>query len=295
MSHPKSYPKPGTGASTRSRRSGNVSRALAADRLGVPSVVFFVMSAATPLTVVAGVVTTGYAVTGITGMPVAFVVIGVGARAVLRRVRVHGSARRQRRARSTPTSPAGSVARSASPGRGWRWSPTTRCRSGLYGADRCRRDTAAERVVRHRRGVVGRRARAPGPSSRSSGCSTSMSTAGCWPCCWSPRSRSSWSTASPTSPTLPAAPSRSTPSTLPRWSRPGVGAILALGVLGFVGFEGAVVYSEEARDPHRTVRIASYVLSGVIAGLYTLSSWAMSVATGPDQIVAAVPDATAPS
>ena len=57
-------------------------------------------------------------------------------------------------------------------------------------------------------------------------------------------------------------------------------------MLGFVGFEGAVVYSEEARDPHRTVRIASYVAVGVIAGLYTLGSWAMSVATGPDQIVA---------
>jgi amino acid transporter len=67
---------------------------------------------------------------------------------------------------------------------------------------------------------------------------------------------------------------------------PGVGAILALGVLGFVGFEGAVVYSEEARDPQRTVRIASYVSVGLIAGLYTLGSWAMSVATGPDQIVA---------
>ena len=67
---------------------------------------------------------------------------------------------------------------------------------------------------------------------------------------------------------------------------PGVGAILALGVLGFVGFEGAVVYSEEARDPHRTVRVASYVAVGVIAGLYTLASWAMSVATGPDHIVA---------
>jgi amino acid transporter len=67
--------------------------------------------------------------------------------------------------------------------------------------------------------------------------------------------------------------------------QPGVGAILALGVLGFVGFEGAVVYSEEARDPHRTIRIASYTAVGVIAGLYTLGSWALSVATGPDQIV----------
>lgn len=57
-------------------RPSNVATALAADRLGVPAVVFFVMSAATPLTVVAGVVTTGFAVTGITGLPVAFVVIG---------------------------------------------------------------------------------------------------------------------------------------------------------------------------------------------------------------------------
>ena len=63
-------------AAASSRRPSNVSTALAADRLGVPAVVFFVMSAATPLTVVAGVVTTGYAVTGITGLPVAFVVIG---------------------------------------------------------------------------------------------------------------------------------------------------------------------------------------------------------------------------
>ena len=45
--------------------------ALKKDRLGVPSVVFFVMSAAAPLTVVAGVVTTGYAIIGVHGMPVA--------------------------------------------------------------------------------------------------------------------------------------------------------------------------------------------------------------------------------
>ncbi|MEV4362004.1 amino acid permease [Nonomuraea sp. NPDC004186] len=54
-----------------------VAGALAADRLGAPSVVYFVLSAAAPLTVVAGVVTTAYAVTGITGLPVAFLVVGV--------------------------------------------------------------------------------------------------------------------------------------------------------------------------------------------------------------------------
>ena len=36
------------------RRASAVSAALAQDRLGVPSVVFFVISAAAPLTVIAG-------------------------------------------------------------------------------------------------------------------------------------------------------------------------------------------------------------------------------------------------
>ena len=57
-------------------RSDVVARTLARNRLGVPSVVFFVMSAAAPLTVAAGLVTTGYAVTGVQGIPLAFVVVG---------------------------------------------------------------------------------------------------------------------------------------------------------------------------------------------------------------------------
>jgi amino acid transporter len=70
-------------------------------------------------------------------------------------------------------------------------------------------------------------------------------------------------------------------------AKPGVGAILALALLGFVGFESAVVFSEESKDPRRTVRIATYASVAVIAGLYSLSSWAMTVAVGPGQIVAA--------
>lgn len=58
-------------------RTSRVSTALAADRLGVPSVIFFVTAAATPLTVVAGVITLGYAVTGLLGLPLAFVLVGL--------------------------------------------------------------------------------------------------------------------------------------------------------------------------------------------------------------------------
>src|SRR5690625_6689655 len=51
-------------------------RSLATDRLGVAAVVFFIATAATPMTVVAGVVTTGFAMTGLVGIPVAFLAIG---------------------------------------------------------------------------------------------------------------------------------------------------------------------------------------------------------------------------
>jgi amino acid transporter len=67
---------------------------------------------------------------------------------------------------------------------------------------------------------------------------------------------------------------------------PGVGATLALAVLGFVGFESAVVYAEESREPRRTVRVATYTSVALIAGLYACSAWAVTVAVGPDRIVA---------
>jgi amino acid transporter len=65
----------------------------------------------------------------------------------------------------------------------------------------------------------------------------------------------------------------------------GAGAILVLAILGFVGFEASVVFSEESRNPRRTVQMATYVAIAVIGLVYVLSSWAMSVATGPDNIV----------
>jgi len=58
-------------------KPGAVSRALAADRLGVPAVLFFVMAGVAPLTVAAGVIPTAYATTGLTAIPAAFIVIAV--------------------------------------------------------------------------------------------------------------------------------------------------------------------------------------------------------------------------
>src|SRR5437588_2873256 len=57
--------------------SGNVSRALARDRLGVPAVLFFVLAGVAPLTVAAGVIPAAYSTTGLTGIPAAFLVVAV--------------------------------------------------------------------------------------------------------------------------------------------------------------------------------------------------------------------------
>jgi len=60
-----------------------------------------------------------------------------------------------------------------------------------------------------------------------------------------------------------------------------------LAIAGFVGFEATVVLSEEAKDPKHTIARATHlavILAGLLCGL---SAWAMSVATGPSQVVAA--------
>jgi hypothetical protein len=57
--------------------AGRTSRALAADRLGVPAVLFFVLAGVAPFTVAAGVIPTAYLTTGLTGIPAAFIAVGI--------------------------------------------------------------------------------------------------------------------------------------------------------------------------------------------------------------------------
>jgi amino acid transporter len=66
----------------------------------------------------------------------------------------------------------------------------------------------------------------------------------------------------------------------------GVGALLVIALLGYVGFEAAAVFSEEARAPRRTVPVAVYTSLALIGAIYALSSWAMSVHYGDDQVAA---------
>ncbi|MFD9895745.1 APC family permease [Amycolatopsis sp. NPDC059027] len=66
----------------------------------------------------------------------------------------------------------------------------------------------------------------------------------------------------------------------------GVGAVLCFGVAGFVGFESAAIYGEECRDPKRTVARATYVAVGIIGVFYAVSAWAIAAAAGGGEVVA---------
>lgn len=62
---------------TQAARRGTVSRSLARNRIGKPAVLSFILAAVAPLTVAAGLITSAYAVTGLTGIPAAFIVVAV--------------------------------------------------------------------------------------------------------------------------------------------------------------------------------------------------------------------------
>ncbi|MBG0741373.1 APC family permease [Paeniglutamicibacter antarcticus] len=64
-----------------------------------------------------------------------------------------------------------------------------------------------------------------------------------------------------------------------------VGATLAFSMAAFMGFESAAIYSEEAKDPKRSIARATYIAVGIIAVFYALSSWAMIIGTGPSNII----------
>jgi amino acid transporter len=269
-----------TGQST---STSNVSLALARSRLGVPAIVFFTMSAAAPLMVVAGATTTAFAVTGVTGIPVAFLAVAlllslfsVGYVAMARHITNAGAfytyvARGLGR---TPGVAAAFIAVLA----------YNMLQIALYGGF----GVLANMVLDNEFG---------------------------WQVPWSVCAIVAWAIVATlgvlrvdlNSKVLavllslevtllliydggnlanPAGGSLTFDTLSPgNLFVAGVGAALVLAVTAFTGFEGAVIFSEEAKDPRRTVPLATYTTIVIIAVLYSVSSWAMSVATGPDNIV----------
>lgn len=66
-----------------------------------------------------------------------------------------------------------------------------------------------------------------------------------------------------------------------------LGVALVFVVSSFIGFEATAIFGEEARNPKRTIPVATYVAVLVIAGFYALCTWTISLYYGPSNIVQA--------
>lgn len=71
----------------------------------------------------------------------------------------------------------------------------------------------------------------------------------------------------------------------------GLGTALCFTIAAFVGFEMAPVYAEETNQPHKLVPRVMFMSVAFVAVFFALSSWLMGVATGPDKVVGASQEA----
>ncbi|MFF4417178.1 APC family permease [Streptosporangium sp. NPDC001559] len=66
-----------------------------------------------------------------------------------------------------------------------------------------------------------------------------------------------------------------------------VGAAFLWTMAAFMGFESGAIYSEECRDPRRTVSRATYIAVAVIGVFYAFTAWATAMGAGPGDVIAA--------
>jgi amino acid transporter len=277
-----------SGTQARSKRSSSVSRALARDRLGIPAVLFFVLSGVAPLTVAAGVIPTAYATTGLTGIPAAFVVV-----AVILAIFASGYV-----AMTRYITNAGAFYAFISRGIGRVIGVAaalvallsySMLQVGLYGAF--------------------------GPNAASEAAAHLHIHASWW--IWA---LGAWAVVTVlgllrvditgrvlgvllsceivviiaegiTGLVRPADGHLSfatlSPADLTKTGFGTFGVLAVVAVLGFVGFEQAPVLAEEARNAKRTIPVATYLALGVIAIVYAGASWSMAAHAGTSHVVAA--------
>jgi amino acid transporter len=65
-----------------------------------------------------------------------------------------------------------------------------------------------------------------------------------------------------------------------------IGIAILFALTGFIGFEATAVFRDEARDPERTIPRATYAAVLLIGAFYAITVWAFVVAIGPDQVSA---------
>ena len=74
---------------------------------------------------------------------------------------------------------------------------------------------------------------------------------------------------------------------------PGLLGILGFGFAAFMGFESTALYREEARNPNRTIPRATYISVAFMAVFYGFIVWAVIVAVGESHVQAAAAKNTA--
>jgi amino acid transporter len=269
-------------------RTGSVSRALAADRLGVPAVMSFVLAGVAPLTVAAGVIPTAYATTGLTGIPAAFLVVAVilavfsaGYVTMTRHVTNAGAfyaliARGLGRPAGVaaalvallaysflqvglygalgPAAAAEAAAHLGVHGAWWVWALGGWALVGVLGLARVEITGRVLGVLLTGEVMVIVAESVAGLAHPAGG-------------------HLSFATLSP--------------GALGSAGFGTFGVLAVVAVLGFVGFEQAPVLGEEARHPRRTIPAATYTALSLIAIVYAGASWAMAAHTGTSRVVAA--------
>ncbi|WP_159794393.1 APC family permease [Puerhibacterium puerhi] len=64
---------------------------------------------------------------------------------------------------------------------------------------------------------------------------------------------------------------------------PAIGLMMA--IAAFIGFESTAIFRDEARDPDRTIPRATYAAVVGVAVFYTVATWGIVMAWGPDEVV----------
>jgi amino acid transporter len=265
-----------------------MSRALARDRLGIPSVLAFILAGVAPLTVAAGVIPSAYATTGLTGIPAAFIVIAVtlalfatGYMAMARHITNAGAfyafiARGLGRIPGTAAAlvallaysflqvalygafgPAAASLAAAHLGvhaQWWEWALgawAVITVLGLLRVDIAGKVLGALTAVE----IVVIVAEAISGLASPAGGHLSVATL--------------------------------SPSALTSAGFGTFGVLAVVAVLGFTGFEQAPVLGEEAKHPRRTIPVTTYLALGAIGVVYAGSAWAMAVHAGEGHVVAA--------
>ncbi|MFK4730686.1 APC family permease [Agromyces mediolanus] len=65
----------------------------------------------------------------------------------------------------------------------------------------------------------------------------------------------------------------------------GAGSLFVVGFGAYLGFEGTAIYAEEAKNPRRTVPIATYLAIGFLGVFYAFTFWMLTVAFGADGVI----------